>query len=157
MSRYFLPGSSVLSFMSLSTIFQSCVKRCLNACTVNFTTWWVVLNINGMTNSVSLDQTAPWQKQSDLSLHLFLKALVPKSLRLLWDLSVTENVRSQTHCSGGLVSTRLLSGHRFTLKAPPIICSRQQFQILLFCMIFHENLLLADDSHEISYLIFVEN
>ena len=30
-----------------------------------------------------------------------------------------------------------------TLKAPPIICSRRQFQILL-----------ADDSHEISYLIF---
>ena len=31
-----------------------------------------------------------------------------------------------------------------TLKAPPIICSRRQFQILL----------LEDDSHEISYLIF---
>ena len=48
-------------------------------------------------------------------------------------------------------------------KAPPIICSRQQFEILpLFkCnklgMIFHENRLLADDSHEISYLNLVEN
>ena len=49
-----------------------------------------------------------------------------------------------------------------THKAPPIICSRLQFQILpLFQknklgMIFHENRLQADDSHEISYLIFVE-
>ena len=34
-----------------------------------------------------------------------------------------------------------------TLKAPPIICS----------IIFYENRLLADDSHEISYIIFVEN
>ena len=50
-----------------------------------------------------------------------------------------------------------------TLKAPPMIYSRRQLQILpLFKnnkkgMIFHENRLLADDSHVISYLIFVEN
>ena len=50
-----------------------------------------------------------------------------------------------------------------TLKAPPIICSRRQFQICCFLknnqlgMIFHENRLLADDSHVILYLIFVEN
>ena len=49
-----------------------------------------------------------------------------------------------------------------THKAPPIINSRRQFQSLpLFqnnknLMIFHENCLLADDSHEISYFIFVK-
>ena len=49
-----------------------------------------------------------------------------------------------------------------TLKAPPIICSRRQFQICCFFknnkkgMIYYENRLLADDSHEISYLIFSE-
>ena len=51
--------------------------------------------------------------------------------------------------------------HVVSTKAPPIICSRQQFQILLifknnkYGMIFHENRLL--DSHETSYLIFLEN
>ena len=46
-----------------------------------------------------------------------------------------------------------------TLKAPPIICSRRQFKILLLFqnnklgMMFHENRLLADDSHEISFII----
>ena len=51
---------------------------------------------------------------------------------------------------------------KLTLKAPPIICRRQHFQILpLFQnfqngMIFHENRLLADDSHEISYLIYFQ-
>ena len=50
-----------------------------------------------------------------------------------------------------------------TLKAPPIICSRRQLNILLlfqnnkYGMIFHENRLLAEDSHVISYLIFVKN
>ena len=49
------------------------------------------------------------------------------------------------------------------LKVPPIICSRRQFQILsLFSndkhgMLFHETRLLADDSHEISFHIFVKN
>ena len=49
-----------------------------------------------------------------------------------------------------------------THKAPPIICSRRQFEILLLFfknnksgMIFHENRLLADDSHEIPYHIFL--
>ena len=47
-----------------------------------------------------------------------------------------------------------------THKAPPIICSRRQFQILLLFqnnkegIVFHENHLLGDDSHELSYLIF---
>ena len=51
---------------------------------------------------------------------------------------------------------------KLTLKAPPIICRRQHFQILpLFQnfqngMIFHENRLLADDSPEISYLIYFQ-
>ena len=46
-----------------------------------------------------------------------------------------------------------------THKAPPITCSRQQFQILLLFkkrQIRHdiyENRLLTDDSHEISYKI----
>ena len=50
-----------------------------------------------------------------------------------------------------------------TLKAPPIICSRRRLQMLpLFFfkkkgMIFHENRLLADNSHVISHLNFVEN
>ena len=50
-----------------------------------------------------------------------------------------------------------------SLKAPPIICRRRKFHILplfqnnQYGMIFHKNRLLADDSHEISYLIFVEN
>ena len=49
-----------------------------------------------------------------------------------------------------------------TLKAPPIICSRWQSQIFYFFknnkwgMIFHENRLLADDSHEISFLTSFE-
>ena len=42
------------------------------------------------------------------------------------------------------------------LKAQPMICSRRQFccffKINKKDMIFHENRLLADDSHEISYL-----
>ena len=47
-----------------------------------------------------------------------------------------------------------------THKAPPTFCSRGQFQILpLFqkkqiSMIFHENLLLTDDSHEIYHPLF---
>ena len=46
-----------------------------------------------------------------------------------------------------------------THKAPLIMCSLQQFQKAFFKnnkygMIFHENCLLADNSHEISYLIF---
>ena len=53
--------------------------------------------------------------------------------------------------------------YAFTHKAPPIICSRRQFQILplfknnILGTIFNENRLLADDSHVISYFIFVEN
>ena len=45
-------------------------------------------------------------------------------------------------------------------KSALIFCSRRQFKILPFFkntelgMIFHENRLLADDSNEISYLIF---
>ena len=47
-----------------------------------------------------------------------------------------------------------------TRKASPIIFSRQQvkfrrlFENNKYVMIFHENRLLADDSYEISYLIF---
>ena len=47
--------------------------------------------------------------------------------------------------------------------APPIICSRRPFQLLLLFqkykkgMIFHENSLPADDSHEISHFIFFKN
>ena len=47
-----------------------------------------------------------------------------------------------------------------TLKAPPIICSRRQLKFCSFFknnkqgMIFHENRLLANDSHVISYLIY---
>ena len=50
-----------------------------------------------------------------------------------------------------------------TLKASTIICSRRQFFFFKLCrffknnkigMIFHEDRLLADDSHEISYLLF---
>ena len=47
-----------------------------------------------------------------------------------------------------------------THKAPPIICSRRQFQILLLLknnkkgMIFYENRLPTDDSHEKSFLFF---
>ena len=49
--------------------------------------------------------------------------------------------------------------HFLTLKAPPIICSRRQFTkfAAFFKIIFHENrLLLADDFHEISFLISFE-
>ena len=49
-----------------------------------------------------------------------------------------------------------------THKAPPIICSRRQFQILLFYLFFfltknnacYFMRIVSDDSHEISYLIF---
>ena len=48
-------------------------------------------------------------------------------------------------------------GANINPKKTPIICSRRQFQILplfkkkyLSGMIFHENRLLTDDSHEIS-------
>ena len=47
-------------------------------------------------------------------------------------------------------------------KVPPIIGSRRPFQLLLLFqkykkgMIFHENRLPADDSHEISHLIFLK-
>ena len=51
-----------------------------------------------------------------------------------------------------------------TLKAPPIICSRRQFQILVRFQkyqirhyISRELCLLADNSHEISFLKFVKN
>ena len=49
--------------------------------------------------------------------------------------------------------------HTLTLKAPPINCSRRQFQILPpFQKLeirhdIYKNRLLADDSHEIPYLI----
>ena len=52
---------------------------------------------------------------------------------------------------------------QLTDKAPPTISSRRQFQILLlyknniYGMIFNENRLLADDSHDISYISFVKN
>ena len=47
-----------------------------------------------------------------------------------------------------------------THNVPPTICRRRQFQILLFFQKLqlrhdiHENPLLADNSYEISYLIF---
>ena len=52
-----------------------------------------------------------------------------------------------------------------TLKVTPIICSRREFQICRFFknnknksgIIFHESRLLADDSHEILYVILFEN
>ena len=45
----------------------------------------------------------------------------------------------------------------YGVKGLKVICSRQ-FQILnKYGMIFHENRLLADDSHKISYLSSVQN
>ena len=63
-----------------------------------------------------------------------------------------------------MLSIRKLIAHvcslSLTHKAPSSICSRRQFQILPIFQknykkgkIFHENCLLADNSHEISYLI----
>ena len=49
------------------------------------------------------------------------------------------------------------------LVAPPLICSRRQFQVLpIFQKLqirhdIHKNRLLAEDFHEISHLIFFEN
>ena len=67
---------------------------------------------------------------------------------------------SQSVSSAAVVIGALRVNPLLTNKAPPIICSIQQCQILLlfennkYVMIFHENRLLADDSHEISYLFF---
>ena len=50
-----------------------------------------------------------------------------------------------------------------SLKAPPIFAADDIFKFCRFIknnksgMIFHENRLLADDSHEISFLISFEN
>ena len=52
----------------------------------------------------------------------------------------------------------LLLSKGLTLKAPPIFFSRQKFQILpLFQKLQMRHDITADDSHEISYLIFFEN